>query len=185
MPGITETQAIRYGLVTDPLDWTMMRNEADDIAVQLDAADVAKNLALGRPLVQARRSAALALADGSTVLVPLDQEIYDTHNMIDVAGANPSRVTVNAASGTGHYMVAAYASATTTGWTRGDIQLFKNGVYNRGRSLWFQPGGPMNLTGIVYLGTVGDFIDIRLSHTGGGTTNTSLVQFYVFKLCNA
>lgn len=185
MPGVTDTQSIRFGYVTDPTDWTMMRNEADDIAAQLDLADIAKTAALGRPLVFARRTATLALADGATVLVPLDSEIYDTHNMVDTAGANPSRVTVNTASGIGHYMVSCYSTVNATGWTRGDIQLYKNGTLNRGRSLWSPPGGTLNLSGIVYLGTIGDFLDMRLFHTGGGTTNATFCIFYVFKLCDA
>lgn len=185
MPGVTTTQSLRFGYVTDPVDWTMQRNLADDIAVQLDAADVAKAAALGRPAVEVRRNAALALADGSTVLVPMDNEIYDTHNMVDTAGANPSRVTVNASSGTGHYYASGIFTANTTSWSRGEIQLCRNGVIQRSRSLWFPPGGQINVAGIVYLGTVGDYLDLRVNHTGGGTTNATFVLFYVFKLCNA
>lgn len=185
MPGITSTQNIRYGVVSDQQDWTMLRNEADDIARELDAADVAKAAALGRPVVHARRNATLALADGSVVLVPLDSEIYDSHNMVDVAGANPSRVTINASSGTGHYFVSAIATAVTTSWTRGDCQIYRNGGLYRSRSLWFPPGGSINVSGIAYMGTVGDYLDARIYHQGGGTTNLTFLQLYVFKLCNA
>ena len=185
MPGVTSTQNLRFGYVTDPQDWTMQRNLADDMARELDAADVAKAAALGRPAVHVRRNATLALGDGATVLVPMDSEIYDTHGMVDVAGANPSRVTVTASSGTGHYFASGIVTANTTGWTRGDIQLSRNGTIQRSRTLWFQPGGSINVSGIVYLGTVGDYLDLRVFHTGGGSTNATFVQFYVFKLCNA
>lgn len=185
MPGVTDTQSIRFGLVTDPYgDWTMVRNEADDIATQLDAADAAKTAALGRPAVSVRRSAALAIPVGVATTVPFDFENFDTHGMADVGGANPSRITAVAAAGAGHYMFSATANVNSVSWTRGDIQLFKNGGIARSRMLWFPPGGTLGLTAIIWLGAVNDYVELRVYHEGGGSDNTIFVNLTAYKLTN-
>jgi hypothetical protein len=184
MPGVTDTQSIRFGLVTDPIDWTMVRNEADDIATQLDAADVAKLAALTRPIVKVRRVAAQALPVGVATAISWDSTVQDTHGMSGVGTGTPTRVTVSAAAGAGHYMVAAAATLNSASWTRGDMQLFKNGGLIRARELWFPPGGSLGLSAIVWLGAVADFLDLRIYHEGGGSDNTVFVQLTAYKLCN-
>lgn len=185
MPGITDTQSIRFGQVTDPLDWTMLRNEADDIATQLDAADTAKTAALTRPAARVRRLAQVALPVNTTTTIAFDSEDFDTHGIADVGGANPSRITAVSAAGTGHYMFSASLTANSASWTLGRLGLFKNGALARERALWFPPGGSLGVQGIIYLGVIGDFVDLRVYHEGGGSDLTIFVGLSVFKLCNA
>lgn len=184
MGGITDTQSIRFGYVTDPIDWTMLRNEADDIAAQLDLADVQAAAALRSPAAIARRSASLAVAVSTLVAIPFDTEVEDTHGMIDIAG-QPQRLTVSSSSGAGLYTVQLMTQSDTTGWTRGDLVVNKNGSFYC-RKTWRAPQsfGWMALTASMHLGTVGDFVSFQIFHEGGGTTNTISVEASIFKIAN-
>lgn len=185
MPGITDTQALRFGLVADPIDWTMLRNLADDIAAQLDLADLAAIAALQMPAVIAQRNTALALPVTTATAVPWNNEIQDTHGMLDTAGATPNRLTVSAAAGAGLYVTSIQVQTDTTGWTRGDVILNK-GASGYARKTWDQPQsfGYMQMTAMVRLGVVGDFIGWQIYHEGGGTTNTTEVNVRVYKIAN-
>lgn len=184
MPGLTDTQAIRYGYVTDPIDWTMVRDEADDIAVQLDAADTQAAAVLQSPVAAVTRFSALAVAVATPVSVPWTSEVQDTHAMVDIAG-QPNRFTVSSAAGAGLYFVQFQMQTDTTGWTRGDIILNKNAAqYARKTFRAPQSFGRMQFSAQVYLGSVGDFVTFQVSHEGGGTTNTTEIYGYIYKVAN-
>lgn len=182
MAGITDTQSLRFGQVTDPISFTMQKNLADDIARELDAVDAAKQVGLGRPVARMSRNATQSLAVNTLVTINFDTEVFDTHNMINL-GTNAQRVTVSSEAGVGMYFVTARASADTTGWTRGDLQITRNGGVYYQRTQW-SPQGNNNTGGMMYLPNVGDFIDVRMIHQGGGTTNIQNVNLYVWKLSN-
>lgn len=182
MPGVTDTQALRFGLVADPIDFAMVRNLADDIAAQLDAADLARTKALKRPVAWSQRSSALALPVNTMTSVPFQVEIWDTHAMVDIP-TQPSRIVASATAGTGVYMFMMRASADTTGWTRGDLALFKNGALHTQRTLHTpQNFTPMYHSAIINLGVVGDFVSCSIYHEGGGSTNTSEVNLMCWKI---
>lgn len=183
MPNVTDTQSLRYGYVSDPMDWTMLRNLADDIAAQLDLADVARTKALKRPQAQAQRNAALALAVNAATVVPFDTEVWDTHAMVDIAG-QPTRITAGATAGAGLYLFLVRAICDTTGWTKAEISLNKNGVSMAQRTYHTPQGfSPLYFSQVVYLGTVGDFVTLSVFHEGGAaTTNTSEVNLQAWKI---
>lgn len=181
MAGVTDTQSIRFGQDTDVIDHTLLKNLADDVAVQLDAADVARTAALKRPAVFLQRLAVLALPAAASTVVPYDTLNYDTHGMVNLGG-QPTRVTVSASSGAGIYMVHAVPiSWDKTGWTRADVIVSKNGTPYMQRTLW-GPQSTMAVQGMVFLGTVGDYIETLIYHESGGTTNLSVMNLYVWKV---
>jgi hypothetical protein len=184
MPGITDTQAIRFGYVTDPISYTMIRDEADDIAAQLDAADASAAVVLQSPAAIVRRNAALPIAVSTLVAVPWDVEVEDTHAMVDIAG-QPQRLTASAAAGAGLYTVQFLAQTDTTSWTRGDVVVNKNGAfYCRKTYRAPQPFDYMQLTVQMHLGVVGDYVSFQMFHEGGGTTNLIEAYAYIFKIAN-
>lgn len=183
MGGVTDTQSLRYGYVTDVITHAMVANLADDIAAQLDAADIARTKALKRPEARAQRSATLSIPVNTITPIPFDTIAYDTHGMIDLVG-QPNRVTVVSAAGIGVYWARAQVSVDTTGWTKGDILLYKNGAFGGQKTSW----GPQSFNGgpsgefIVPMTAVGDYFEIRLYHEGGGTTTLFDTQFWVRKV---
>lgn len=182
MAGTTDTQSLRFGQVDDIITHTMIANLADDIAVQLNAADTARTKALTRPQVQIVRNAALALPASAFTAVPFDSEIIDTHAMVDLVG-QPQRVTCGATAGIGTYHVMAEANVDTTGWTRGDIVINKNGSFYDQRTFW-GPLSLLNMETFVYFGAITDYVSISIYHEAGGTTNTNTVYLYVQKVCD-
>src|ERR1041384_3925766 len=136
MAGTTDTQSIRFGQDTDVIDHTTLKNLADDVAAQLNAADTARTAALTRPAVFVRRISALALPAAASTVVPFDDLVYDTHGLCNL-GTQPTRVTVSASSGAGVYMVHAVPiSWDKTGWTRADVVVSKNSTAYMQRTLW-------------------------------------------------
>lgn len=182
MAGTTDTQSIRYGQDTDVIDHTVLKNLADDVAVQLDAADVARTAALQRASVFVRRLAVLALPAAASTVVPWDSISYDTHGMVNLGA--PTRVTVTASSGAGVYMVhATPISWVDTAWTRADVLVSKNGTAYMQRTLW-GPQDTLAVQGMVFLGTVGDYIEVSIYHESGGTTNLNFMNLYVWKVAS-
>ena len=184
MAGITDTQSIRYGHVTDVISHTMLRNEADDIAAQLDAADVAATAALKLPAAIVRRGATLAVPVSSLTAVPFDDEQQDTHAMVDLA-TQPTRITAGATAGAGLYMVAWQVQWDTTGWMRGDVVVNKNGAYYARQTL-YTPQSFDVFSGCleIHLGTVGDYVSFSVFHEGGGTTNLFEMYAWAWKVAN-
>lgn len=185
MAGVTDTQSLRFGEVEDVITHTMVRDLADDIALQLDAADVAQATALKKPIIWASRFGGLSLPVSPTItLVPWLSENQDTHAMLDIA-TQPTRFTASATSGTGVFMVNVQARLDTTGWTRGDMIFYKNGVFFGQKSFL----APQNLnmlqaTFMINLGTVGDYITVGLYHEGGGSTSVSSIVGWCHKVSN-
>lgn len=182
MAGVTETQSLRYGHVTDVISHTMMRDLADDIAVQLDAADAARAVALKRPQARSHRNATASLAAATPTAQVFDTLVWDTHGMINI-GAQPTRITVVTAAGVGSYHVTGWAQCDTTSWTRADLSIAKNGTAIRART-WFQPVilDVLSVEAIVDMNTVGDYFTLILSHEGGGSTTIYEVDLSVQKI---
>lgn len=171
MAGMTTTQNLRFGEVGDPLSYTMQRDLADDIATQLDAADVQRSAALRRPMTWMSRVTALSLPVSTYTAVPFTSAPVNTHAMADIPG-QPTRATVTAAAGAGRYLLEAHIQFLYTGWTKAEIAIFKNGAFYVGDS-WASPKDidVLQLAAMVDLNTVTDFIDMRVNHEGGGTTS--------------
>jgi hypothetical protein len=186
MAGITDTQSLRFGQVTDPISWTMQRDLADDIAAQLDAADTARTAALKRPTAMARRSASLSIPVAPTITtVTFDQEVAgDTYNMIDLA-TQATRITVSAAAGAGVYMAQAVLQGSYTSWTRGDLILSRTGVFY-GQRTWYSPQdlNVLSACWMVNMPSVGDYFTLGVYHEGGGSTGTVDISLRVFKISN-
>lgn len=184
MPGLTDTQSLRFGVEADPISYTMQRDLADDIAAQLDAADVLRTAVLKLPVVSLRRNAALAIPVTTATPIPWDVEVEDSHNMVDLA-TQPTRVTAVAAAGTGLYMLDVFLQCDMTSWTRADIMLQRNGTFYSQKSYY----NPQNFdwlsaTWMIDLDTVGHYFTVGLYHEGGGTTNLlgGVGELKVFKV---
>lgn len=182
MGGVTDTQSLRFDVLSDVISLGAVKNLADDVAVQLDAADVPRTAGLKRPICRGRRSAALSVAAATTVTVPFDVEVWDTHNMLDVAGPNPSRFTVGAAAGVGLYYVGARVQvAGGVSFTRTDIQICKNAGMKYQDTQWGQIVGHLYVAGYIWLGATTDFLTVTVSHIGGGTVNMSGIDMWCYK----
>lgn len=181
---MTDTQSLRFGQVTDVITHTMQQNLADDIAAQLDLADTARTAALKRPIARVQRGTALAIPVTTVTVVPWVTELTDTHAMVDIA-TQPTRITAGATAGTGAYIVQADLQGSYTGWTRADLLIYKNGAVYAQRT-WFTPQdfNILAITTMVNFGVVGDFVDLRIYHEGGGSTNTLTVNMNATKISN-
>ncbi len=183
MPKVTDTQSLRYGVVGDPVSYTMIRDLADDIATQLDLADAARITAMQRPSVLVGRTTALSLPASMTP-VPWTTTFGspDPHGMTAVGGGTPSRVTVTASAGAGTYFVTAEMQNLYTGWTRADIAIYRNGSYYAQRT-WRAPQdlNPLQFSSLVNLPNVGDYVEMYVYHEGGGTTSGNSFSMYVTK----
>jgi hypothetical protein len=170
MPGVTATQSLRYGYVTDPVSYTMQRDLADDIAAQLDAADVLRTAAMKKPVVFASRNTALTLPNLTLTTVPFTSSQYNTHGMVDIA-TQPTRITVTAAAGAGQYLVETHIQWTYAGWTRGDITILRNGVFYAQKT-WVSPQDQdvLQFTTMVDMPNIGDYLSMQVYHEGGGTS---------------
>lgn len=184
MPGITDTQSLRFGYVTDPISHTMQRDLADDTAAQYDAADVARSAALQKPVVSIQRNAALAVPVTTITTIPWDIEITDTHGMVDIP-TNPTRVTAVTAAGSGLYLAEIDVQSNMLGWTRGDVILRRNGTFYAQKS-WYNPQdlNHLQFSSFIDLDTVGHYLEWCLYHEGGASTNTVIVEARVFKATN-
>lgn len=179
MPGSTASQALPYPYIDEAITDVSTKNLADTIATKLTSQDTARTLALKRATGEARRNTILALADGVNTVVPFDQEIWDTDNMINVGGANPSRITV-ATGLAGLYHVSGYLGAAVSGsWTRSQITIMKNGgTLVCGRT--YGASAPVMLcSGLHYAVNAGDYFELFLLHAGGGSTNVSNANLVV------
>lgn len=184
MASVTDTQSLRFGQVTDVLSHTMMRDLADDTAVQLDNADAARTTALKRPMVKIQRNGSLAIPVTTIVIIPWDIETTDTHGMVDIP-TQPTRVTAVAAAGSGLYLVEIDVLSDMTSWTRADVLLRRNGTFYTQKS-FYQPQNftHLQVSTFMDLDTVGQYLEVGLYHEGGGTTNTLTVDCRVFKATN-
>jgi hypothetical protein len=184
MAGVTDTQSIRFGQVSDVVTHTMLANEADDIATQLDAADAARTVALHRPQAQAARNAAQSIPNVTVTVITWDSEVIDTSAMIDLVG-QPQRVTVGATAGVGVYHVSIDCSVDTTGWARGDVILNKNGTeIVRKTSYQPQTNGSLGLEALVNMTATTDYFTVALFHDGGASTSTFDIEIRVQKISN-
>jgi hypothetical protein len=170
VPGVTDTQSLRFGVDGESISYTTQRDLADDIATQLDAADALRNAVLRLPVVQLRRGAALAIPVTTITTIPWDTELEDSHGMWDAG--SPTRVTAVAAAGTGLYMIDLFSQSDMTSWTRADLLLRRNGTFYSQKSYY----NPQNFdwlqaTWMIDLDTVGHYFEVAIYHEGGGTTN--------------
>jgi hypothetical protein len=181
--GTTDTQSIRYGHAADPMNWTMLRDEADDIATQLDAADAAGSGALKRPVVRVSRTIAQLFSTGVKAGIAFQTLIYDTNGMT-LLGTQPLRAAiVGANSGIGTYMLQGIATLSTTGVaTAGHLSFWKNGVTFLGQRTMSSQVNDISLTVQAYLGTIGDYVEMHYQYDGTGTPNITSAQCWVRKV---
>jgi hypothetical protein len=181
--GVTDTQSLRFGQVTDVITHTMQANLADDIATQLDAANTAAVPVLKPPVVYIRRNANQLFSVGVRAGIAFDAVIYDTNTMTNT-GTQPLRAAiVGASSGIGTYMFDGMINLSTTGsCSAGHISFWKNGVTLLGqRTIWAQRG-PVTLGLQVYLGTLGDYVEMHYQYDGTGTPTVIFAECWVHKL---
>lgn len=167
MASTTPTQSLRFAEVPDILSHTVLANLADDVATQLDAADLARTHALKTPYANVDRNAVLNVPVTTVTTIPWDSINTDTHSMVNL-GLQPTRITVGATAGAGLYHVVVTVQVDTTGWTRGDISLRKNNVQFVSRDL-YQPVNQMAIETEVSMALT-DYIECHVYHEGGGTT---------------
>lgn len=183
MPGTTDTQSLRFGTVDDVITHTMQANLADDIATQLNSADTARTAALTRATARVGRlSSTFTLPVSAVTVVTMDLLTWDTHGMVNL-GTQPQRVTTTASSGAGLYHATVTAQVDTTGWTKGDLIINKNGGFYAQRTWW----GPQNLDTLLHeafvpLDAVSDYLTFALYHEGGGSTTVYSVEAWVQKV---
>lgn len=176
MGSTTPGVALRYAYDGDVITHATVANLADDIASKLDLADTARSSALKRPVWYGRRVLTPLNVPVTTVtVVPMDQEIIDTHNMIDVAGANPSRITVNSTSGAGVYELSLMARVTTTSWSKGEWIIRKNGATIMQQTIYL-PRSVSHAVSVQVPMIVGDYLEGALYHEGGGTTTSQNIE---------
>jgi hypothetical protein len=168
MAGTTPTQSIRYGELPDVLSHTVLANLADDVATQLDAADLARTHALKTPYANVDRNAIDTVPVSTVKTITWDSLVTDTHGMVNL-GLQPTRLTCSASSGAGLYHVVVNATVDTTAWTRGNIAFRKNTVMFVSRD-FYQPVNQLSFETVVAL-AVTDFIECHVFHEGGGTTS--------------
>lgn len=182
MAGTTDTQSLRFGQVSDVIDFTMIKNLADDVAAQLDAADLARTAALKRPAASISRGATFTLPVSTITTVTFDTLNWDTHSMVNL-GTQPQRYTVGATAGPGSYYVALYVFTDTAAWTKGDLLINKNGSLYAQRT-WWQPQvlDYLFIDTILPLDVVTDFLTFSLYHEGGASTTVFAVDSYVQKV---
>lgn len=183
MPGVTDTQSIRYGLVTDPLSHTTQAYLAEDIAAQLDAADAAGAVALKRPAVFVRRTIGQLYSVGVKAGIAFQSLIYDTHGMT-LLGTQPLRAAiVGASSGIGNYEFKGTATLSSTGaCTAGHLSFWKNGTVPLGQRTMFAQQSTIALTVPAYLGTIGDYVEMHYQYDGAGTPTITFAECWVRKL---
>lgn len=182
MAGVTDTQSIRFGQVTDIITHTMQANLADDVAAQLDAADAASLLALKRPAVYVTRISQ-AFTAGVTASVSFDTIQYDTTGTQVNLGTFPTRVTVGATAGAGIYMVHGVATYSTTGSpTATNLSVLKNGTTLMGQRMIWGGVGALDLTLLVYAANTTDYFELQYLYIGSGTPTVTFGQFWVHKI---
>lgn len=182
MSGTTDTQSLRYGTVNDVISHLTVANLADDIAAQLDAADTARTHALKRPTVGLLATSTFSLPVSTVTVVTFNSLQWDSHSMVNL-GTFPQRITLNASAGTGLYHVYVSATCDTTGWTKGDVIVQKNGSTYDQKTFW----GPVSNVGLdmetfVQMDVVTDYFTFALYHEGGGSTTVFEVDVYLQKI---
>lgn len=186
MAGTTDTQSLRFGQVTDVLSDTTVGNLADDIAVQLTAADTAATGtggALKRPLVWVRRASGQLYSVGVRAGIAFTTAIADTDAMTNL-GTSPLRAAiVGAGHGAGLYMVHGQARLSSSGTpTASHLSVWKNGATLLSqRTMWTQDSGVISVTAQGYL-VVGDWIELHYQYDGAGTPTITLADCWVRKL---
>lgn len=179
MPGTTGSQALPYPYVDETITDVSTKNLADTLATKLDGEDVRRAAALKRPSGCAFRNANQSLADGTDTVITFDGELWDTDNLVNAGGGTPSRFQMSATT-TGLWFFTAFArSLASTGWTKGQISIRRNGttVVQR-RTYWSGASAVASrlmVSGLVNLPTATDYVEVMILHTGGGATNVALV----------
>lgn len=175
MGSTTPGLALRYGYDGDVITHATVANLADDIATQLTAADTARAAALRRPVFYGRRALSTQnLPVNTTVIMSMDQEIFDTHGMIDLPADN-TKISCVAGSGAGVYEITMMARCTTTGWTKGEWAIIKNSTVVVQQTIIAPTANNHSAPLEVALG-VGDFLQVSLYHEGGGTTTLNYCE---------
>jgi len=184
MSGITTARSIRFATLDDPISAAFLEDTAKDIARELDAADVLKTAAMKRPCAMVHTDT-FTVAVSTVTTVNFTTEDVDTHAMVNL-GTNAQRITVSSSSGAGLYYVTAFSEAfDSSAWTMGEFTITKNGTGQVRRKYYNYNGSTtlkMHVSGIIHLGTVGDYVDLRVYHEGGGTDNLSSTWLKAFKI---
>lgn len=175
MGNTTPGLALRYGYDGDVITHATVANLADDIAAQLTAADTARAAALRRPVFYGRRALGTQnLPVSTTVIVQMDQEIFDTHGMINL-GTDNTKISCVAGSGAGIYELTMMARCTTTSWTKGEWAILKNGVVVVQQTV-LAPSSNNHAAPLQVALGVGDYAQVSLYHEGGGTTTLNYIE---------
>lgn len=181
MGGTTNSQAFRYPYLNETVTDVSTKNLADDIAAKLTTPqDVNRLAALKRPVAKASRIASQNIADGVATTITFDTEIYDTDGLINL-GTNAQRITVPAGKTGNYYAVARCEVAGGGAWSVGEILILKNGG-TWARRKYFAPVDVLLCKGLIQMGGAGDFLEVQIIHTGGGTTAASFISLAVHRV---
>lgn len=186
MSGITDTQSLRFGQVTDPISYTMQADLANDVAAQLDAADTAAsgtNGALKRPAVNVRRVTNQLFSVNVRAGIAFDNLVYDTNGMTNL-GVNPLRACiVGTNSGTGIYQLFGQVTFSTTGAsTSVELSFWKNGATQIAQRQGYLQVNTISSGCHVYLGTLADYMEMHFEYNGTGTPTVTFAQCWVRKV---
>src|SRR5918994_1267840 len=181
MPGTTDTQGLQYDLLSENVATateTGLERLAKQIATQLDAADTARTTALKRPAARARRFNLQSIPNNVTTFINFDQEVFDSHTMIDIAG-QPQRVTVSAGAGAGVYQVSGRLFGIFTNNTgRVDLYVTKNNAELFRQTIFAESNGIV-VTGLIEA-IATDFFGVAIFQNSGAARDADDVQLDVY-----
>lgn len=182
MGGTTNSQAFRYPYIDEVVTDVSTKNLADDIAAKLTTPqDVNRLAALKRPVAKAARIlSSQNIADGVATTITFDTEVYDTDGLINL-GTNAQRITVPAGKTGIYYVVGRVEVAGGGAWSVGELLVAKNGG-TWARRKYFAPVDVLLCKGLVFMGGAGDFLEMQIIHTGGGTTAASFLSMAVHRI---
>jgi hypothetical protein len=172
MGGTTTSQALRYPYVDDIIAETAQGNLGADIAAKLTTQDTARNLVIKRPNVLIRRGANLSLVDGTDTAIIWDNVQDDPYSLVNL-GTFPTRVTPGAGNvGIWRFTLNVGAAGPNT-WTKAQVSVAVTGTTKQLRTYFSSGNGPAGYTfaGLVQVPTGTDYIEMKIKHNGGGTTN--------------
>lgn len=187
MGGTTASQGFRYPYIDETITDVSTKNLADDLAADLTGTlDVNRNKALKRPVAKVTRQLSTQnIPDGASTIVTFDNEAYDSDGFFNI-GTNANRLIVPSSAFTGiYYAVARCESPGSGGWNVGEITINKNGgIWVRRKYYGPAGNGPSVLLckGLIYLGAAADFLEMTLTHSGGGTTAAIFMSLTIHRV---
>lgn len=148
-----------------------------------DAVTFAKFAAAAFPAALVHNSGVQATASGSFTAITFDTEVFDVHGFHD-AGANTERLTVPAGYG-GTYLVGAHVSTAANGTGIREAYIYRNAAQVGEGTRITSPSGTerasMMVVTLLAL-AAGDYVDVRVGQTSGGSLNTYRINNLTPKL---